>query len=51
MYPLTWSQNSDGDPKHRNTDKSKAFFVIQRTLTFGLYRYTPFQRYRDCAGK
>ena len=44
-------QNSAGVTKHRKTHKSKAFFVIQNILAFDSYRYTPRQRYLNCAGK
>ena len=49
-------QNSTGDIKHRKTYKSKAFFVIQKILTFDSYRYTPRYRYTsyrylNCVGK
>ena len=30
-----------GDIKHRKTHKSKAFFVIQKILTFDSHQYTP----------
>ena len=49
-------QSSVGDIKHRKTYKSKAFFVIQKILTFDSYRYTPRYRYTsyrylNCVGK
>ena len=52
----TGLQNSVGDIKHRKTYKSKAFFVIQKILTFDSYRYTPRYRYTsyrylNCVGK
>ena len=34
-------QNSAGDIKHRKTHKPKAFFVIQKVLTFDSHQYTP----------
>ena len=34
-------QNSVGDIKHRKTHKSKAFFVIQKILSFDSHQYTP----------
>ena len=36
-----WLQNSVGDIKHKKTHKSKTFFVIQKILSFDLYRYPP----------
>ena len=49
-------QNSTGDIKHRKTYKSKAFFVIQKIVTFDSYRYTSRYRYTsyrylNCVGK
>ena len=38
-------QNSAGVIKHRKTYKSKAFFVIQKMLTFDSYLYTSRYRY------
>ena len=35
------TQNSVGDIKNRKTHKFKAFFVLQKILTFDSYRYTP----------
>ena len=34
-------QSSAGDIKHRKTHTSKAFFVIQKILTFDSHRYAP----------
>ena len=34
-------QNSAGDINHRKTHKSKAFFVVQKILTFDSHPYTP----------
>ena len=34
-------QNSAGDINHRKTHKSKAFFVIQKILTFDSHQYAP----------
>ena len=44
-------QNSVGDIKHRKTHKTKAFFVIQKVLTFDSHRYTPLQRYLNYGDK
>ena len=44
-------QNSAGDIKHSETQKSNAFFVIQKILTFDSHQYTPLLRYLNYVGK
>ena len=41
-------QNSAGDIKHRKTHKSKAFFVIQKILTFDSNWYIPLNISKLC---